>query len=143
MKNQTRILRYVGYKDVLRKDICAYCNRVGGTVDHIIPISKCGGNSWGNLTGSCKFCNRQKGSRKLIYFLLDCKIGTKFMSRSIRAICAKFGVDPAPFIATGYEPAAVRHELESTRKFRPKSKPIPAMMTPLEDYLANEWIANK
>ena len=46
---------------------CQYC---GGhfnikelTVDHIIPKSRGGPNSWGNLTTSCTRCNQKKGAR--------------------------------------------------------------------------------
>jgi len=41
---------------------CKYCKVRGGIleIDHIIPISKCGGNQDENLTTSCRRCNRQK-----------------------------------------------------------------------------------
>jgi 5-methylcytosine-specific restriction endonuclease McrA len=44
---------------------CQYCNRVGGelTLDHIIPRSRGGGQSWENLVTACMKCNVKKGNR--------------------------------------------------------------------------------
>lgn len=70
-----RLIRYISapYKKILlsrenvfKRDngICAYC---GGTkhltVDHIIPKSRGGANSWENLITSCFSCNNRKDNR--------------------------------------------------------------------------------
>ncbi len=63
---------------VLRRDhyTCAYCgaqtgDRVRGrgqtkhdfTVDHILPISRGGKNTWGNTVCACSSCNQRKADR--------------------------------------------------------------------------------
>jgi 5-methylcytosine-specific restriction endonuclease McrA len=63
---------------VLRRDehTCAYCGIRPGdkqhgrtlsersfTVDHILPISRGGKNTWGNTVCACPACNQRKGSR--------------------------------------------------------------------------------
>ena len=60
------------WKDVLRADPCCYCGGPGGTLDHIAPRSM-GGSTWSlrNWTGACERCNLRRGSRRLIYFLMD------------------------------------------------------------------------
>ncbi len=45
---------------------CQYCGcKENLTLDHIIPSSRGGDNSWENLTTSCKPCNLKKGSKLL------------------------------------------------------------------------------
>lgn len=48
---------------------CAYCGkhfkRGELTIDHVIPKSKGGDNSWKNIISSCKKCNNKKGDRTL------------------------------------------------------------------------------
>lgn len=44
---------------------CSYCGEFGNTVDHIVPKSKGGLSSWGNLTTACKDCNGKKGDLSL------------------------------------------------------------------------------
>lgn len=63
---------------VLHRDryICAYCGVCPGgkkrrrilsksdfTVDHILPISRGGKNTWGNTICACPMCNQRKGNR--------------------------------------------------------------------------------
>ena len=51
---------------VLRRDsfTCGYCrSHVGITVDHIVPTSKGGKNTWTNTVASCDSCNQRKGDR--------------------------------------------------------------------------------
>ncbi|MFP4345307.1 MAG: HNH endonuclease [Anaerolineales bacterium] len=65
-------------RGVLRRDnyTCAYCGahleerRRGRvltkrdfTVDHVLPVSRGGPNSWSNTVCSCWWCNQQKGDR--------------------------------------------------------------------------------
>lgn len=57
------ILRREGFK-------CIYCgSNKKLTLDHIIPRSKGGGNTWTNLVAACHDCNVLKGDKKLENFL--------------------------------------------------------------------------
>lgn len=70
-----RLLNYVKYRigklkisrnRIFKRDNyqCSYCGtRRNLTVDHIIPKSKGGQNTWTNLTTCCSSCNRKKGDR--------------------------------------------------------------------------------
>ena len=55
----------VSRKGVLRRDdhLCAYCARHATTVDHVLPKSRGGTNSWSNLVAACRPCNDRKGAR--------------------------------------------------------------------------------
>jgi 5-methylcytosine-specific restriction endonuclease McrA len=50
---------------VLRRDRhrCGYCGAAASTVDHIVPRSRGGANSWANTTGACYGCNQAKADR--------------------------------------------------------------------------------
>ncbi|WP_029117006.1 HNH endonuclease [Mycobacterium sp. URHB0044] len=50
---------------VLRRDerACAYCGRAADTVDHVLPRSRGGGDTWFNLVAACQACNGLKGNR--------------------------------------------------------------------------------
>ena len=54
-------------KNILKRDnnICQYCgkNKSEVTIDHVIPKSKGGKDSWINLVAACKRCNQKKGAR--------------------------------------------------------------------------------
>jgi 5-methylcytosine-specific restriction endonuclease McrA len=54
-------------KNILRRDghRCQYCGRadVTLTVDHILPKSRGGSDSWENLVAACVSCNNSKGDR--------------------------------------------------------------------------------
>lgn len=54
-------------KNILKRDghRCAYCGRgdVTLTLDHIIPRSRGGTDSWENLVAACTNCNNKKGDR--------------------------------------------------------------------------------
>lgn len=56
-------------KNILRRDLysCQYCRRsdVPLTIDHVIPKSKGGDDSWENLITACISCNNKKGDRTL------------------------------------------------------------------------------
>jgi 5-methylcytosine-specific restriction endonuclease McrA len=52
---------------------CYWCNcQLGSTyeMDHLIPISKGGGNSRDNVRAACVTCNRKKGDRLPMDFVL-------------------------------------------------------------------------
>jgi len=42
---------------------CAYCGGAGTTVDHILPRSRGGENTWLNTVAACHGCNQRKGDR--------------------------------------------------------------------------------
>jgi 5-methylcytosine-specific restriction endonuclease McrA len=42
---------------------CAYCGRTGTTVDHVVPQSRGGPNTWTNTVAACGGCNQRKGDR--------------------------------------------------------------------------------
>ncbi|MFI6271411.1 HNH endonuclease [Micromonospora zamorensis] len=50
---------------VLRRDgrCCAYCGGSASTIDHILPRSRGGRNTWRNTTAACYACNQRKGDR--------------------------------------------------------------------------------
>jgi 5-methylcytosine-specific restriction endonuclease McrA len=54
-------------KNILRRDghRCQYCGRgdLPLTVDHVIPISRGGDDTWENLVCACVWCNNRKGDR--------------------------------------------------------------------------------
>ena len=57
--NRHRIMRRDGYS-------CVYCgNKKELTIDHVIPKSKGGDNSWNNLVTCCSPCNLKKGDKLL------------------------------------------------------------------------------
>lgn len=55
----------VSRRGVLRRDHqrCAYCDGAASTVDHVIPRSRGGADSWENLVACCLRCNNSKGDR--------------------------------------------------------------------------------
>jgi len=55
----------VSRRGVLRRDgqRCAYCDRTAGTVDHVLPRSRGGADTWENLVACCVRCNNVKGNR--------------------------------------------------------------------------------
>lgn len=55
----------VSRKGVLRRDdhTCAYCERFANTIDHVVPRSRGGADSWENLVACCLRCNNVKGDR--------------------------------------------------------------------------------
>lgn len=50
---------------VLRRDghTCAYCAGPADTVDHLLPRSRGGGDTWFNLVAACRSCNGLKDDR--------------------------------------------------------------------------------
>ncbi|EME19571.1 HNH endonuclease [Rhodococcus triatomae] len=54
------------YAGVFRRDrhSCAYCaDRAATTIDHVVPRSRGGANSWANLVACCGPCNQRKADR--------------------------------------------------------------------------------
>ncbi|MBM2816208.1 MAG: endonuclease [Ignavibacteria bacterium] len=54
-------------KNIIRRDNyrCAYCGEKSQelTIDHVIPRSRGGADTWENLVAACIHCNNKKGSR--------------------------------------------------------------------------------
>ena len=52
-------------RGVLRRDghRCGYCGKSASTIDHILPRSRGGADSWENLVACCLRCNNIKGDR--------------------------------------------------------------------------------
>ena len=54
-------------RNILERDrhTCQYCNHKGDqlTLDHVIPRSRGGGDTWENLVAACVRCNVRKGNR--------------------------------------------------------------------------------
>ncbi|GAA5032738.1 HNH endonuclease [Microbacterium fluvii] len=52
-------------RGVLRRDghRCGYCGKSASTIDHILPRSRGGADSWENLVACCLRCNNVKGDR--------------------------------------------------------------------------------
>jgi 5-methylcytosine-specific restriction endonuclease McrA len=50
---------------VLARDgrCCAFCGGAASTVDHVLPRSRGGGNTWENTVAACVTCNGRKGDR--------------------------------------------------------------------------------
>jgi hypothetical protein len=42
---------------------CAYCGGHASTVDHVLPRSRGGKNTWRNTVAACAPCNQRKGDR--------------------------------------------------------------------------------
>jgi 5-methylcytosine-specific restriction endonuclease McrA len=55
----------VSRRGVLRRDgqRCAYCPSGATTIDHVLPRSRGGADSWENLVACCLRCNNLKGDR--------------------------------------------------------------------------------
>ena len=51
-------------KNILLRDrnICQYCARTGDTVDHVLPRSRGGPDTWENCVCACSACNRCKNN---------------------------------------------------------------------------------
>lgn len=42
---------------------CYMCNEYGDTMEHLLPKSRGGGSTWGNLAVACQPCNELKGDK--------------------------------------------------------------------------------
>jgi hypothetical protein len=52
-------------RGVLRRDrhTCAFCEGAAETVDHLLPQSRGGRNTWLNTVAACRWCNNAKANR--------------------------------------------------------------------------------
>ena len=72
LKNYIRVPQvkvYLSRKNIHRRDeyTCQYCRKTlspgEGTIDHVLPRSRGGKNTWENLVCSCEKCNVKKGDK--------------------------------------------------------------------------------
>jgi 5-methylcytosine-specific restriction endonuclease McrA len=60
---------------ILSEGYCGYCQEPlayeDATVDHVIPISRSGANSFDNVVCACKGCNSTKNDRPALLFMLQ------------------------------------------------------------------------
>lgn len=70
LKNATIFL--VTPKDIesILSKPCLYCGEAGEHIDHILPLSKGGLHSIGNLTSSCRSCNLSKNNKTVMEWRL-------------------------------------------------------------------------
>ncbi|RLC27153.1 MAG: HNH endonuclease [Deltaproteobacteria bacterium] len=66
-KEKARALRRTHWwQRKLQKGDCYYCNRhvgrAGLTMDHVVPLSRGGKSTRGNIVAACKECNNRKKS---------------------------------------------------------------------------------
>jgi 5-methylcytosine-specific restriction endonuclease McrA len=47
----------------IRKLPCDYCENKGGTIDHVLPLSRGGHNAYDNCVPCCRSCNSSKGNK--------------------------------------------------------------------------------
>lgn len=54
-------------RGVLRRDnhLCAYCGKAASTIDHVVPRSRGGVDTWENLVACCLKCNNVKSDKAL------------------------------------------------------------------------------
>lgn len=50
---------------VLRRDgfLCSFCGKKAATIDHVLPRSQGGKNTWKNTVAACSPCNNKKADR--------------------------------------------------------------------------------
>ena len=80
-------------KNILNRDknTCLYCGEVFSarnlTLDHVIPKSRGGKNTWENLVTCCMPCNKHKGD-KMLHELRDMKL--KYQPKPISSHTSRF-----------------------------------------------------
>jgi 5-methylcytosine-specific restriction endonuclease McrA len=56
-----RAFKLAAMRDCSRR--CGYCGKDATTIDHILPRSRGGRNTWKNTVAACTVCNQRKGDR--------------------------------------------------------------------------------
>ncbi|MBP6218397.1 MAG: HNH endonuclease [Oligoflexales bacterium] len=76
-KQKAKDLRKSSWWDaIVHKKKCSHCQTIVSspsdlTMDHIVPLSKGGYSSRGNLVASCKACNTKKRDRTTVEWILE------------------------------------------------------------------------
>lgn len=55
----------------LLSEPCVYCGAPGGTIDHVVPVTRGGTNSPENLVSACRSCNSSKKDRLPLEWFFD------------------------------------------------------------------------
>jgi len=66
----SRTVKFSRFNVIFRDNFeCQYCGKSGSvkdlTIDHVIPVSRGGRNTWENVVAACSPCNSKKGSKLL------------------------------------------------------------------------------
>lgn len=77
---------------------CVYCGvKKNLTIDHILPKSRGGKNTWANMVTCCSNCNRQKGDRtpeetnlKMLYKVTEPTIFSSIIHENLENIWVEF-----------------------------------------------------
>jgi len=98
-------------RGVLRRDgfRCAYCReRKATTVDHVIPRSRGGPNTWENVVAACEPCNARKGDRLVRELGWRPRFGPTVPLVTRRIVLATMSVDPTwePWLVLDHAPVA-------------------------------------
>lgn len=59
----------------LQSNPCFYCGNAGGEIDHVMPLTKGGTHSIGNLVPCCRTCNSSKNNQLLIVWKIKKRAG--------------------------------------------------------------------
>ncbi|MBA3629811.1 MAG: HNH endonuclease [Actinobacteria bacterium] len=73
---------------------CQYCGRKAENVDHVIPKSRGGGQSWDNVVAACRSCNARKENRSPADVGLRLRRAPRPPHESVWIIVAVDRVDP-------------------------------------------------
>ena len=86
------------WREVLTRDPCAWCAGPGGTIDHVIPLSRGGSKgSPRNWVGSCPRCNVGRGAAGVLHRLMDVPDpAEEALNRAAKAEASAFRVDVGP-----------------------------------------------
>ena len=96
-------------RGVLRRDNhrCGYCGKSASTIDHVLPRSRGGADSWENLVACCLRCNNVKSDRTPQEMRWELRLtprpphGTQWLVRGIERPVPEWGefLQPAAFAA--------------------------------------------
>ncbi len=92
----------VSRRGVLRRDghRCGYCGKSANTIDHILPKSRGGADSWENLVACCLRCNNNKSDKTPAEMGWELKVTPKMPSGLIWTVRGVEKEDPQwePFL---------------------------------------------
>ena len=92
----------VSRRGVLRRDQyqCGYCGKSANTIDHILPKSRGGQDTWENLVACCLRCNNKKSDKTPAEMGWELKITPKMPSGLIWTVRGVEKEDPQwePFL---------------------------------------------
>jgi len=71
---------------------CSYCGLGAESIDHVIPLSRGGQHSIGNIVGACIPCNQRKGTKTVMEWIMaDARIGTRAWRKTRDGILQRDG----------------------------------------------------